>query len=95
MPISLFSCFTRAGGRSDARDDSDLSSFVQGTAPWRKRLSSEATSTHVTTSVRRLTPPTTFSGAVAGSSSAEEPTDDLGGDETHDEAYHRLRICMG
>ena len=71
-----------AAGGSDERDDSDLSSFVQGTAPWRKRPSSEATPatpTHVTTSVRRLTPPTTSSGAVASSSTREEPTDDLGG----------------
>ena len=80
---------------SEERDDSDLSSFVQGAAPWRKRPLSNTTPTHLTTSVRRLTPPTASSGSVASSSTREEPVDDLGGNETHDEAYHRLRICMG
>ena len=83
------------GGGSGEGDGSDLSSFMQRTAPWKKRPLDNATSTHLTTSVRRLMLPTASSGSAPSSSTREEPVDDLGGNETHDEAYHRLRTCMG
>ena len=68
---------------------------MQRTALWKKRSLGNATSTHITTSVRSLTPPTASSESAPSSSRMEEPVDNLGGNETHDEAYHRLRICMG
>ena len=67
-----------SGGGSGERDDSDLSSFMQGSAPWKKRPADDTTPSHWTTSVKRLTPPTS-SEKAASSSTREEPADDLEG----------------
>ena len=50
------------GSGSGERDDTDLSSFMQGSAPWRKRPASDTVPSRLTTAVRRLTPPTSSGG---------------------------------
>ena len=85
----------REGGTGGGSGEGEGSASMQRTAPWKKRSSDRATSARLTTSVRRLTPPTASSGSAPSSSTREEPVDNVGGNETHDEAYHRLRICMG
>ena len=44
-----------------------------------------ANSTCLTTSVRRLSPPTRSTGSAPSTTTGDEEVDDLGGNETHDE----------
>ena len=78
---------------AEAGEDNDLAALMRSAAPWKKRPRDTTVGTHLTTSVRRLEPPNRATSSSAGGT--ESAPDDVGAGETHDEAYHRLRCCMG
>ena len=86
--------FTTSPVHEDSHERGDEAAMMQKGAPWRKRTHEDTTSTRLTTSVRRLTPPSRpTSSTTLGETATEE--DVMGAGETHDETYHRLRCSMG
>ena len=75
--------------------EAKVSGMMKRRATWRKRSHRNSTPAHLTTSIRRLTPPDRATSST--SRGVEVAEDEIGANETHDEseAYHRLRCCMG
>ena len=71
-------------------EDTDMTSMMHTDRPWRKKTRTDATSSTHVLKLRPLTPAVNTSHEVA-----EEEDDSIGGGETHDGGYHRLRQDMG
>ena len=66
-------------------EDIGLTALMQGGAAGKKRPNDDPVNTHLTTSVCRFEPRDRATSSTTGKTERE----------THDEAYHRLRCCMG